>query len=431
MSGERFEFTSRVRPVVEIGLGDTRGRVGTAVWDQAQWDTDVYRWGGTEPDWLDITCDVHEMHWSIGRASNCDRFQPSSAEFTIDNRTGQYDGTVNTGVIGDALVKMRPGRRIRAGVVHETLGRVWLWHGYVDATRPGWEPGRHDIVQMSAICALGEAGRTYLERRDNPVGAGELAHERVNRILTAIPWPLSWRDISLTGVTLTGTEFGRQVADELAMVAESCGGSVWGGPDGHIHFRGRDWQTYTEGTPADATIGNVEAGDVCPSGWVLSSDRNDITTRAIMERPGTTPVVLESPKGVGLYGVETWEATDLFTDDRNDREMLADRILRIRGWRSTPRVESCELDAATSDGALDLMTTADPFRPSRYRCRLRLPRGSVFDRQSFVTGVEHHMSRSQWRATLRLDTSRPFGIPENVARWDSSNWDQHEWAVAP
>lgn len=139
-------------------------------------------------------------------------------------------------------------------------------------------------------------------------------------------------------------------------------------------------------------------------------------------------VILDDPEGQLLYGIEPFERTDLLTESVSDLEMLARRILRTRSAAHSPRVRSVSLDARTSQAALDLMATVDVYDPSRYRCRLELDRGLVFDEEYFATGVAHEVTPNGWTLELNLDSAVPF---EAVGgRWDGAYWDQALWTTA-
>lgn len=131
-----------------------------------------------------------------------------------------------------------------------------------------------------------------------------------------------------------------------------------------------------------------------------------------------------------LYGIEPYERTDLLTKYDSDLAMLADRALRVRSAATAPRVRSVRLDASTSDGAADLMATVDVYEPSRYRCRLKLDRGLVFDDEYFATSVAVEMTRESWTMQLNLDLSDPFSSIGG-AFWDEDHWDQGDWSPPP
>jgi hypothetical protein len=244
-----------------------------------------------------------------------------------------------------------------------------------------------------------------------------------------------------------------QAADVLARTAESAGGAVFGDLEGNVVFVPRDWETYLPDTPNDGTIGNIPPdpnnlvdgadnivwdganvvygtaeSDVCPTGWVRPFDRADIATRVVIGRDVATAQIFDDAVGQVLYGIEPFERTDLWTEQDSDIAILGNRLLRTRASDTAPRVRSVSLNAATADNALDLMATVDVYKPSRYRCVLRYPRGDVFDAEHFATGVSHELTPSAWTLDLNLDLSAPYIAAGG--RWDGAFWDQSLWTTA-
>jgi hypothetical protein len=474
--------------VIQIGIGDTRVDTGTALWGTARWNTAGDEWSGAEPLWLDVTCDSFSAEFAYGRQRNTDAFAPGTANVAFQNLSGW--GDPSTAGEEPAVLTLRPGRAIRIGVDHAVDGRVWLWRGFVDAVMPIYDPTDVDRVELEAICALGEVGRVQLAEVAVGVGDGEMAGTRVRRILDVASWPASKRDIDDdTGVVMLPTVFGEQVVDMFVAITDSVGGSIYGDTQGRVAFRGREWQSFVVGTPPDATIGNIASatlvelpaveapagsglytppagttvsespagsglytsatdyvdpdgdglfyfagvaatGDVCPSSWEMSSRRNDIVTRIALGREtDDVPKVYNDPTGQALYGVETWEATDLVCASSAQLDLLASRLFRTRGYLNTPRVERVRLEAATADAVVDLITRLDVFAPSRYRCRLGYDRGVVFDTEMFATGVAHMMTPESWTVDVDLDSAKPYRQVTNVAHWDTARWGEHLFAA--
>ncbi|MET0911036.1 MAG: hypothetical protein ABWZ99_16340, partial [Ilumatobacteraceae bacterium] len=130
MSLAAFEFTDRVAPVIEMGIGDAHVTVTPGRWDSARWDTAGALWGGTEPTWVDVSCDVRRIQLLYGRQAITDRFVVGVADLEVDNATGWADP--NAAIIPGVLT-VRPGRQIRISIDHVTLGRRVLFQGWVDA----------------------------------------------------------------------------------------------------------------------------------------------------------------------------------------------------------------------------------------------------------------------------------------------------------
>lgn len=137
------------------------------------------------------------------------------------------------------------------------------------------------------------------------------------------------------------------------------------------------------------------------------------------------PVVVDDPAGQSLYGIETFELTDLISIDDSLFADLAERALVTRGYTSMPRLESVTLDAKAARGdmtALEMMATCRPELPSRYLCRLRLEDGRVvFDRNMFAVSTRHFISHNEWTLLMGLDDA--YGEMHHIL-WDSDAlWD--------
>lgn len=185
-----------------------------------------------------------------------------------------------------------------------------------------------------------------------------------------------------------------------------------------------------EWTPPDDVLeleAPVYEPDVAPSSWDLSHARRDTVTQVILAREGdaTPQPPYEDLVGQKLYGIEPWQATDLVCTTTAQMDRLADRILRTRGYTTANRVERVHIDASSSDAALDLCTELSVFDPSRYRCRLELERGEVFDREMFATGVRMVMTPDTWTVDINLDLAAPWA--SSGGRWDEAEWNQAEW----
>ena len=253
MSIAAFTFTDRARPIVELGIGDVRAGAGLAVWDTARWDTAGAYWAGTEPTWLDVTCDVYDVRFEYGRRRTTERFVPGQATINVNNASGWADPNA---VDEPGVLSVRPGRPVRISIDHVVFGRVVVWRGFLDALTPTYRVGT-DAAEFACIDALGEVNRAKAVPVDPAVGLDDTATARVHRILDSVGWPTSKRDVRPSAEPLLATNLGGQVADLLGVTADSAGGAVFGDLDASIAFRGRDWQTFLPGTPPDGTIGNV------------------------------------------------------------------------------------------------------------------------------------------------------------------------------
>lgn len=422
MSLPAFSFTDRAVPVLEIGVGDSRVATTGGLWDSARWDNPAALWAGDEPYWRDVSCETYTVECEYGRRASTDRFVAGALTVVVRNRDGWADPHHTDDI---STLSMRPGRALRCGMHHRTLGYRPLFYGVIDAVTPMYEPNRTDSVQLDVIDMLGEINRTKVDGSDTPLGAGDTVDTRINRILDRAGWPTSKRDIARSGVTCVADELAGQVADQLSTAAESANGVVFGSLDGDITFRHDTWQMFDPATPPDATVGNTP-GDVCPTRWERPFDRADISTRVIIGRDVDTAVVVDDTTGMVLYGVEPLQRTDLWTESNATLARFGAMLLATRGPDTAPRIRSVSFDAAHDDSVVDLLCGLDVYRPSRWRCRHTTPTGRlVFDDQYLVTGVAHRFDVNSWRADVNLDVAAPYATTGEY--WDMAYWDRARW----
>lgn len=420
-----FSWTSRAAPIVQIGIGTSAvDNAADARWDVATWSGVGALWSGDEPHWVDITAECHRFEPVLGRKRATDRFDPARLAVIVSNESGWADPVPLTDP--DTLT-IRAGRPIRAGIVHEVYGTIWLYRGYVDSVTPRYDPVHAHVVTLTAVCALGEAGRATVPKVAAEVGAGELGHQRIARIANAAKWSTKLRVFEATSVAMLGTTLGRQAADLFGVTVDSLGGALYGDTAGRLVLRNRDWQLFDPSTdPIAGTIGQG-ALDVWASAWTFSNARRDIVTRVVLARDtdATPQPPYDDPTGQALYGVEDWTSLDLVCSTTVQLDRLADRVLRTRGWETAERVESVRIDASTSDRALDLVTLLDVFGPSRYACSLVTENGAVFEREMFATGVRHVITPDGWTVDINLDFAESWAI--SGGRWGFGYWDQSTW----
>lgn len=237
-----FTFDPEVSPVCQIGMSDKR---------QA------------EPDsWLDVSCYVHEAELFRGRERFNDRFEPGTATITFDNDNGWADLVGAYSAV--AAQKLRPGRQIRIGVRGPwNRGQApfvrWLWRGFIDQSKPAYDPVEHDFVTVNCIDALGEAGSATAPTGDFQ-GVNETAATRINRVLNAVGWWNNKRSVAGTTTRVQGTELGGAAIDHMGQAADSAGGVVYGDLAGNVVFRDIDWMLYDGDVPEDDEIGNCTPG---------------------------------------------------------------------------------------------------------------------------------------------------------------------------
>lgn len=329
-----------------------------------------------------------------------------------------------------APIYLEPGVAVRVGVDHDVFGVRWLFHGFVDAIVPTYDPAARPVSRIECIDALGEVGRLPIEDIGgiNP----EEAWTRVSRLLDEIPsWPVEWRVIEDDATWMANESAAPDKAVELlTQTAESCGGAIYGDPEtGNVVFRARDWQAWDPDLAPEGYITNLSTpyGDaipelalvVCPSTWQREWRRADMSTRVTYTSGLGDKFSFSNPDAEARFGVEPYERSLNSIEPRIMRK-LGNRQLKLRGPGAFPRVTSVLLDASTGNHAVDMMTVSTFTGPSRYQCGLSIDGFTVFDRQYLVTGLRHTITRDRWQCQLTLDIADVFAT--KGARWGIGHW---------
>jgi hypothetical protein len=255
------------RPVVEIGVGDSRGggagglwgrstapAITNALWGRTAAPPIVHdRWNGYQPTWIDVSCDTIEVQTFTGHERTSDQWEVGTATIVLANSTGWADFPP---LDPDSFLVVRPGRPVRVRMVLNDVAPFILWRGYIDEANPGYDAEEGAIVTLECIDAKGEAGRGDVAQLAAPIGAGTFVHQRLNDILTRQAWPSYWRNIDTSSIKVIASDYGFGSADLLNRTADSGGGAIFGDVEGKVAFRNRDWQMWNVGAPPDGTIGN-------------------------------------------------------------------------------------------------------------------------------------------------------------------------------
>lgn len=422
-----------VTPILQVAVGQDEVSVG-----QGRYDTSRYNQG---PDATysgfdalfddDFTCTVVEASTYNGRERSHDRFDVGTATFTVYNDGGMWDYPPATGSTQPLTV--RPGRQIRVGVRFNAPiadpDPVWLWRGWIDATRPEYRPGVGDVVTVDCVDAKGEAGRVEVARTGTPVGVGETVTARMERLAFGAGFPGHRWLFEPTGITLQGSTLGTRTANLMDSAADAGGGAVYGDRLGYLVYRHRDWLSWYPGTPPDFYIGNRPGDQACPQGWEQSFARSDFATRIVYGVAGQEPrPPLNDTANQGIYGVETYTLASLENAVAADADDIAQRAYRARNFDRAPRIAAVTLTAGHNPINAVVMSELNPFTPTLVSAGLLEDDGrSVFSRMLFVTAVEHTITANEWTARVALDDADPYWQTTD-ARYDAAHYNADIYA---
>jgi hypothetical protein len=242
-------------PRIHIDVGDVHAidPVPTGVWDDALWDTDPARWGGTMPNWTEVSCRVRRVEITRGRATVLQIFEAGRATIEVANDDGwaTWSTTAPSPVTAGSWIRVRADDDpLFCGIVRRVVDQ------YVPGRRPG--------AQLVAVDPLARLATVELPARPT-VGAGDTAAERIGRILDEVGWVAELRDLDPGGPVLTATNLEGSMADQAQQAAVSAGGHLWCSCGGVMVYRDAGWlRTHPRSTIPQAIVTNVPSPEPPP-----------------------------------------------------------------------------------------------------------------------------------------------------------------------
>ena len=282
----------------------------------------------------------------------------------------------------------------------------WLWVAItfdpvVTSLRRTWFWTSPDGVTWTALGpAVTVSGTTSIFSSTSPLRVGALGAS-TDPFAGSISY-VSVRNGFAPGGLPGGTEVFRfDGATDLVDVDPSASSFI--ATTGQVVTVNRSGSPSTTITPVVPAYQEV-IDDYCPTNWERVFPRQDIATRVLIGRADMDePIVLNDEEAQDIYGVEPHTVTDLETVLDVELTALGNRLLVTRGSTTMPRIAAVTLNAATAPNIVDLLSTADPRIPSRYRCRHSNGTRQVFSRLMFCTAIRHSIGPDNWEARLSLD----------------------------
>jgi len=401
-----------VELIGEIGIGATRTQVGTDVWDTGRWDTAL--WSGLEPLWVEIPCErISGAAIRGGRENVWDSFDAGTATLTFADEDDRF--TIWNPDLADEQLELRPGTPLRISALFEGV-RYPLFRGYVEIITERITGTDVITVELAAQDALGQLARVDLLERP-AVGANDLTHERVARLLDAALWPAEWRNLDHTTVRHQATTLAQPTIEELLLVVWTEGGAIYADRYGDVRLRSRIWLIDDPlSTTVQRVVGNVDG--VCPAEIEWSRAADYVVNDIALARVGGTAVTARDDDSVSRMGLRSWHRFDLSCVDDEPVISRAELLLNERS-EGRVRIDSIVIDAeAIEDWPFILAVD--------YGWRLQVLYehpiyGWTLDIPVFVQQIQYSITSDGWQLTLGVDDVAPF--TPIIGRWDGSRWD--------
>lgn len=407
-------------PDVYVDVGFTGPTVSSTAFildDPARGALDGVGLLGVDDDvWTDITAYVRS--WSVRRgASKGDdttlRYEPGTCTIELNDGDRRFDPENLSGpyVLGGAT-QVEPMRRVRIRAVWNGVTYP-IFTGLADDWQPSYQGNSWTYTTLTATDAE-KVFANYDRSGGSPVGAGEDAGARVDRILDGVGWPAEDRLISVGDTLLQSTDLAGNTLTELLLVQDTELGEFYIDASGRVVFRNRKaMYTDTRSTTSQATFGDggyaatseIPYADARPS----TGDEamaNTITASMV----GGTEQVAQDSTSVGKYLVKTFQRLDLLM--QTDAEALNwASFLKYQYAYPARRFSSLDFRRARPDvEAVHWPQVLGREFGDRITVKRRPAGGGTITRDCFVRGVTHESDGVAWSTTFVLQSAARYSF---------------------
>lgn len=342
------------QPAVRVELGlDLLNDPDAAILDdpvKGILDSPIYTLGGVA--FYDISDRVRSVQVRRGKSQALDRIDAGAVTVIADNNDRLFDPLYEASPFYGALV---PRRRVRV-----YANDKFVIDAYIDDFNLSYETNGTSICQIDASDAFSVLTKSKL---DEQTTTSQLSGARIESILNRpeVNWSATERDIDTGVFTMLDTTIAQdtQTLEYLQLVADSEFGDLFISKDGKIVFRDRSYKpaepTFIISDSTDETLPVIPFEEI---NIVYGSEF--LYNRIVISNSDTIPdeAIAESVSSQLFYGVLTYAATDLLTQNLADLESLAQSLL-FKYQQPVYRFESVStmldtLDTTSQNKLLDL-----------------------------------------------------------------------------
>jgi hypothetical protein len=334
------------------------------------------------------------------------RYNAGTAVCNVNNTDRRFDPTNVDGPYATGVrTKVSPMKplRIRATWAAVTYD---VFRGFVDQ----WDVDHIADIYSEATVTATDGFKVLRNRKRAavaPVGAGELAGARVNRILDSAGWPTADRVIATGNSTLQETTLEGEALAELQAVADSEIGELYIDASGRVVFRNRQAVILdSRSNTVQATFGT--AGVKTPARAKLMTDDATFYNEIRATRTGGVEQVAGDASSQAEFLVKTFEASNLLLQDDTATAGYASWILYV-SKEPEVRFDSIEIHAHADPDTLFPIVLAREIGDRIRIIRQPSGGGAPIQRDVFIRGISHVTTGATWVTTWTLQSATKYG----------------------
>lgn len=353
---------------------------------------------GVLGDAATVIADVSNQTQSVqirrGYNRIADNFNTGSASVVIIDATGDFNPDNTSSPYYGLLT---PLRKIRISGTYNST-KYYVFSGYIQSFRYQ-APNGTDLARVFIEAVDGQALLNLSTITTVPSSGVQDSGTRINRILDAIAWPTSMREIQTGASTLQADPGGnRSALDAILTVDDSEMGAFYFDELGQATFINRtNLATAITGVPTIFTDNGLGT-DIAYQDVQFNLDDTQLVNYVSVQRVNGTAQIAFNQSSIDAYFQRTRLRQNLLMQTDEEAYDQANTFLFSRK-DSEMRVDAIVLDCSdnTESERIQAALSIDFFAP--IQVTRELPGGAI-TRKLLVQGIQHNITQFSWVTTL-------------------------------
>jgi hypothetical protein len=341
---------------------------------------------------VDVSNQVDSISTTRGRNAQADQFQTGQLSLRIVDMNGDFNPQNLSSPYAGLL---NPMRKVQITATWNSVTYP-IFSGFITgySTTTPKDTGEVVYTTISAVDAFRLAQNAQVSTVTDS-GAGQLSGTRINKLLDAISWPASMRDIDAGQTTLLadpGTP--RTALQAMQTVEISEYGSLYVNASGEFVFQDRAFTTSSvNGTPV-VFNDNGTGIKYFNALWLL----NDVLiyNSAQITRSGGTTQTATNQSSIDKYFIHSYNQQNLLMDSDADALNYARAYVASRA-ETTTRCDAITLDLYTADYDAGITAALDLEFFDPVTITTNQPGSSTLTKTLQVFGVSHNITPNSWK----------------------------------
>jgi len=344
---------------------------------------------------VDVSDVVDSIKTVRGRSANADNFQTGNMSLRIIDQNGYFNPMNPASPYYNLLTPMR---KVQITATYGTQTYP-IFAGYITSYSTTTPKDVGDVV-YTTITAV-DGFRLAYNAQISTVAttpAGQTTGTRIGKLLDAIGWPASQRDID-TGQTTVQADPGtaRTGLAALQTIESTEYGALYMDALGNFVFQDRNLTSSSvAGTP---TVFNDNGTGISYNNALWKLDDTLVFNKATVSRVGGTPQVASNQASIDKYFLHSYNEQNLMME--TDAEALNNALAYVASRQDTSiRCDAITLDLYTDnyDAGIVAALNLDYFDP--VTVTTTQPGSSTLTKTLQVFGVFHDIKPNAWKTTL-------------------------------